>query len=117
MKASVVPAALPKAAEAIVELAIEVTRLSLAAVDGRYVGSLNVAVFCGDKRETVVGEIRQTLDLALSEDTYERAIRDGLRHTVRVPVRRPPRYVKAVVYDYGSDLLGSVLVKLPAERR
>jgi VWFA-related protein len=117
MKASVVPAALPKAAEAIVELAIEVTRLSLAAVDGQYVGSLNVAVFCGDKRETVVGEIRQTLDLALSEDTYERAIRDGLRHTVRVPVRRPPRYVKAVVYDYGSDLLGSVLVKLPTERR
>jgi VWFA-related protein len=117
LQASLVPAAPPKAAEALVDFTIDAARLSLAAVDGRYVGSLNVAVFCGDKNETIVGEIHQTLDLALGEDTYERAMREGLRHTARVSVRRPPRYVKGVVYDYGSDLLGSVVVKLPSERR
>ena len=117
LEASIVPAVPPKTADAIIDLTIEAARLSLAAVDGRYVGSLNVAVFCGDKNEAIVGEIRQTLDLALSEDTYERALREGLRHAIRIPVRRPPRYVKAVVYDYGSDLVGSVMVKLPTERR
>jgi hypothetical protein len=117
LEAFVVPAVPPKAADVVIDLTIEASRLSLAAVDGRYIGSLNVALFCGDKNETLVGETRQTLDLALSEETYERTMREGLRHTVRVPVKRPPRYVKAVVYDYGSDLLGSVMVKVLTERR
>jgi len=99
--------------QAIIDFTIEATRLALANVDGRHVGSLNVALFCGDKREAIVGELRQTLDLVLNDETYERVMKEGLHHTARVPVKRLPRYVKVIVYDYGSDLLGSVLFTLP----
>jgi VWFA-related protein len=110
---SIVPAGQNTPAEAVVELSIDAARLSFAETDGRHVGSLNVALFCGDKNQTIVGELRQTLDLALEDATYERVMREGLRHTARVTLKRLPRYVKAIVYDYGSDLLGSTLVTLP----
>ena len=90
-------------AEAVIDLTIDITRLSLDDTDGRRVGSLTVALYCGDKNETIVGEIHQTLDLALGEETYERMMKEGLRHTARVPITRAPRYVKAIVYDDGSN--------------
>jgi len=114
---AIVPPSPPAPAQAVIDLTIDATRLSLASVDGRHVGSLSVALFCGDKKEAIVGELRQTLDLALGEETYERAMNEGLRHTARVPVKRLPRYVKVIVYDYGSDLLGSVLFTVPEPRK
>ena len=95
-----------------VELIIDVSRITLTRELARHVGSVEIAVFAGDRRENVVGEIWHTADLKLGEDSYQHALKEGFKHTATLDVKSPPDYVKAVVYDPNGDLLGSTVVKL-----
>ena len=55
----------------------------------------------------MVGETWRTLDLNVSEASRERLMREGTPVTVTIPLPNGARDVKVVVYDYGSDLLGT----------
>lgn len=75
--------------------------------DERYVGDLDVAVFCGDSGQRIVGQLRQGIDLNLTDPTYERFMKEGIVHEARVPVTGSPLFMKVVVFDPGSNLMGS----------
>jgi VWFA-related protein len=94
------------------EARIDVARVSFEQADDRRVTALEVAFFCGDRRERIVGELWQTVDLKLQEATYQQALKDGLTHTARVPVTAPAQTCKVVVYDYPSDRTGSAVVRV-----
>lgn len=100
--------------EVVVKINIDLTRVALVLTDpgGRYVGELDVSVFCADARERLVGELWQQVGLNLHSETYNRLRREGLAHTATVSVKGEPRYVKVVVYDATSDLVGSAVVSL-----
>jgi hypothetical protein len=74
--------------------------------------TLSIAVFCTDGRERLIGERWETMDLRLTEPQYLRAVEDGFRYTVAVPVDGGPRFCKVVVYDYPSDRIGSAITRL-----
>jgi len=99
-------------AEVVVDATIDPARLAFTMVDGRHVGAVDVAIFCGDPREDVVGDAWQRIDLNLSDETYSRVQREGVNHTAHVPVKAQPRYVKIIVYDYAADLVGTAVVSL-----
>jgi hypothetical protein len=120
-KASYVPAQKPAAggsagevasSEVAIEATIHLARLSFTTVGNRHVAALDVSTFTGDRRETVVGESWQRIDLSLTDEAYRRYLASGIPYTVRVPVTAEPRVVKVVVYDYNADLLGSAVVNL-----
>jgi VWFA-related protein len=94
------------------EARIDAARVSFEQMDDRRVTALEVAFFCGDRRERIVGELWQTVDLKLQEATYQQALQDGLTHTARVPVTAPAQTCKVVVYDYPSDRTGSAVVRV-----
>ena len=80
----------------------------------RRVAALTVTVFCSDSSENLIGELWQKADLALKEDTYRRLLRDGYVHRAVVPLKGKARlgYVKAVVYRYRGDVVGSAIVRV-----
>lgn len=86
---------------------IDVSKLSLTAQDGRRVGMLDIAIFCGGPNEELVGERWEKVDLKLSEETYQKALSSGFTFSARVPVKSMPRHVKIVVYDHAADLVGT----------
>jgi VWFA-related protein len=102
--------------EMAVDVVIDASRLSLPQVDGRYVGAIDITVFCGDARENLVGQTWQRMDFKLLDDLRARFLREGVPYTARVPVRAPVSFVKVVVYDYAADLLGSATVRLKPPR-
>ena len=108
--------ALAPAARGSGELAVEITidtrRLRFDTVNGREVATLEVALFAGDNRQNLVGELWQKLDLRLKNETLLRASAEGFRHTARVPVTARPRYIKAIVYDPATDTLGSTVLTI-----
>ncbi len=110
-------AAITEGAASAVEVTahIDASRLALSLKDGRHVGAVDIAVFCGDRGENVIGEITRTLTLSFADDRYQVFLREGLDVTLRVPIRGRPNYAKVVVYDYDADLLGSTVatIKLP----
>jgi VWFA-related protein len=99
--------------EMLVQVQIDATRLGWVTDDlSRRVAHLDLVVFCGDKKQTIVGQVHRTIDTAFTGERYEQAIKDGLRQTLRVPVTAPARYVKAIVYSYEANLSGSVLATM-----
>lgn len=79
--------------------------------DGRQRVSIEIAVFCLDEKELLVGEHRQHLTLTMASEAANRARESGLQFNVVVPVSSMPRHVK-VVYEPTFDLLGSNTVRL-----
>jgi hypothetical protein len=80
--------------------------------DGDQLAALNVAVFCTDERGVSVGELWKTLDVRIPAARLAEARATGLPVFVDVPVTRRPIFVKLVVYDYGSDRLGSKYARM-----
>jgi hypothetical protein len=52
------------------------------------------------------------VDLDLEPSTYARMMRDGVAFSAKVDAKGPVRYVKAVVYDYSADRLGTAVAQL-----
>jgi VWFA-related protein len=94
------------------EARIDVSRVSFELVGDRRVTALEVAFFCGDRRQRIVGELWQTVDLKLQHATYQQALTDGLAHTVTLPVTGEAQHCKVVVYDYPSDRTGSAVARV-----
>ena len=106
-----------KGGEMLVQLMVSAERLSWTTDDLlRRVARLELAIFCGDARNTVVGQTRRTISVAFAAERYEQVSKQGVPYSVRIPVSAPPRFVKAVVYDFDADLTGStvaILAKTP----
>jgi VWFA-related protein len=79
---------------------------------GRHAASVEVAVYCGDGSEKIVGQTRRQFSIALTEETYQRAMREGFFRDIGVAVTGKPRNVKVVLYDYEADRVGSALVRI-----
>ena len=91
-----------------VELTIDASRLVFARVGAEYLAALNVTIICGDFYNKNIGEIWESRDIRFPASRLDEVRRTGLPVTIKVPVKQPPNFVKIMVYDYGSDLLGSV---------
>ncbi len=79
---------------------------------GQFVATIDVATSIGDAAQHLVGEHRQTLDLSLDAEGYERVKREGITYTAIITATKPARHVKVVVYDYAADKLGTVAKRL-----
>jgi VWFA-related protein len=98
--------------EAVVDVIIQASNIAFKDVDGRHVATLDLATFAGDRAERLVGELWQKVELNLSEESYQRVLREGHTQTIRLPLKARPASIKVVVYDYGADLAGSAVARV-----
>jgi VWFA-related protein len=96
----------------LVNVSIDPLSVSFSPLEGRRVARLGVAVFCGDSKNAIVGELWQEMNLALKDDTYQRYKQQGIPFSAKVPVKGDARRVKVIVYDYRSDLVGAMSAKV-----
>lgn len=99
-----------------VDVTIDASRLSFEDVNGRHHGSIEIAVFCAGRRDEAVGESWQTVEMAYRDEDLAAVKRAGFRHTVTMPVTALPQNAKIVVYDYGSDLVGTKVTPITRVR-
>lgn len=81
-----------------------------------HTGTLETLFACTDGDERVVGEVRRTIEIGLTDEELPRAISQGLRFDIRVPVTAAPRRLQVIVYDYAADLIGSVRAEVSGPR-
>ena len=80
--------------------------------DTGHVAKVEALYFCADGKQLLVGEQWQTLDFNLTEENYQKFLREGVGYTVQIPVTGEPQYLKAILYDYTADLVGSAMKNL-----
>lgn len=91
---------------------VDVSALAFAE-DARGVrGEIELQVHCGDRRQTVVGSHRERIELRPGVGALAEWKKAGYRHTVLVRTKGATAYVKAVVYDYEADRIGSGVIRL-----
>lgn len=96
-----------------VGVTVDISRVKVTREDDRHVGSLDVALFFGDARQTVVDVFRHRVDFRLDDALRERLLHDGVSFSLGAPLAPEARFLKVVVYDYGADLLGTATAKVP----
>lgn len=82
-------------------------RLVFTEKDGRQTGRLDVAIFCADSRQGLIGQSWNTIDLNMTPEVFAQLKATGFALNGTVAVPSLARHVKVVVYDAGSDLVGS----------
>jgi VWFA-related protein len=98
--------------QASVKVMVDPATIAFSEADGRHVASLDIAVFVGGRNQRQVGEVRKRVDLNLLPESYARLRQDGVSFSATIDLTAPARYVKAVVYDYAADRLGSAVTEL-----
>jgi hypothetical protein len=95
-----------------VDLIVDMNNVGFEKDGDRQVAELHVAVYCGDAKEKVIGELKERWTLRAGDYTLTQWLGDGMDRSVRVEVPAIPKYVKVVVYDPISDRTGSMSVKI-----
>jgi hypothetical protein len=80
---------------------------------GRHIASLDLALFVGSRSERQIGELRKRVDCQLEDEAYAAIQREGLTFSATVTVTGEPWHLKAVVYEYMSDRLGTAVFQFP----
>jgi len=95
-----------------IELSIATDRLRMARRGDRHVAALSFAVLAGDSNQKDVGQLWETKDVLVPESRLAEINKSGLPVTLKLPVTARATFVKVVVYDYGSDLMGSIVHRM-----
>lgn len=104
----------PPGADGELEIAITLnpSTISFREEDGLQVASLDLAVFAGEGNNKQAGESRERIDVRLDATAYARVMKDGMVHRTRLKAVGRPKYLKAIVYQYDVDRLGTVTQKI-----
>jgi VWFA-related protein len=96
-----------------VDLLVGLSGIEFKTNQGRHNCKLRVAIFYANDRNKIQGSEWRTLEGQLSEETYQSVLKTGISFSVTVPMKAEYRKFKIVVYDEGSDKVGSKFVELP----
>jgi VWFA-related protein len=96
-----------------VNVLVDITRVQLEQRDGIHAADLEVAMYAGNAKDLPIGDTRRRIELRLTPEEYAKALKEGVTFTMTSKVRETARVVKVVVYDYGADLVGTAVTRVP----
>jgi len=82
----------------------------------RNVASIEVAAFAVTDRQQTAGHVWQTAELTYTDARLQEVRVAGLPLQLDVPITAPVKDMKIVVYDYGADLVGSLVAKVTSAK-
>jgi hypothetical protein len=94
-----------------IDLIIDPTVVPFQAAGKLHQGKLFVTIFYGNSRGRYLGDVWDTMEMNLREESYQRVMKDGIPFSVHIPMKEPGETFKIVVYNYENDKVGSVMLK------
>jgi VWFA-related protein len=95
-----------------VDATVATDRIVFAKTATGSLAAISQAVICLDSSGRTVGEVWRTLDVKVALHDYDLVRKDGLKLSAKVDVTTPPATVRVIIYDYGSDLIGSTRTRI-----
>jgi Ca-activated chloride channel homolog len=93
-----------------VDLKIPAQRIGFTIEDARYTSQLRIAVFTIKDSKVISSELKG-LNLRLSDETYKNSLQSGIPFSTIIPKKTDKGHLKVVIYDKGSDLVGSTILR------
>jgi VWFA-related protein len=95
------------------DVKIPFDRIGFTVKDNKHQCRVRVAVFYGTEKGKILGSSGGAIEGVLSDETYERTMKEGYSFSTTVPLKSEKQIMKVVIYDMGSDSLGSQTVYFP----
>jgi hypothetical protein len=89
------------------EVVIDPARVRFVEINGVQHAQLDVAVFAGNANDDLVGEAWERVDLKLDAATFRRLERESISYEMTFDLKAAGGRLKAVVYDYLGDRVGT----------
>jgi VWFA-related protein len=80
--------------------------------EGRYTDRLRITIFYANNKGNYLGGVWKNVDFNLREESYQRFTQSGIPLAIQIPRQVPGQILKIIIYDTGSDRLGSKLLKV-----
>jgi Ca-activated chloride channel homolog len=100
-----------------VDIQIDESGIEFKTTGDRHACRLHVTVFYTDARGKIIGSDWKTIVGELREEKYNQVMETGISYSTAVPLKDKKQILKIVVYDEGSDRVGSRLVRLGVRPR
>jgi len=94
-----------------VDLQIDAEKVGFRMVGTRHLGRLRIAIFYADVRRNHLGDNWTTMNMDMSEESYQRLLQSGIQYAALIPQKAPNQILKVIIYDTWNDKVGSKLVK------
>jgi len=98
------------------DISIDLSRVDFLKQGPRNVASIEVAAFAVTDRQQTAGHVWQTAELTYTDARLQEVRVAGLPLQLDVPITAPVKDMKIVVYDYGADLVGSLVAKVTSAK-
>lgn len=95
-----------------VDLVIDASKVRFQSGNQLYSARLRIGIFYTDSDDRYLGDVWESLDMDLQEDTHAKVMREGIRYSTLLAIPPARRTLKTVVYDIGGDRVGSVVNNL-----
>jgi hypothetical protein len=90
-----------------VSLSIDPSKLAFTFVEGVHNGRISIGLFFFNENGDMIGSGTQHADLKLKDSDFKTILAKWIPYKVTVPINPGVRRVRAVVYDFKADLVGS----------
>jgi VWFA-related protein len=96
-----------KGYEVSTSLDIDPSKLAFTFVEGVHAGRITIGLFFFDESGNLIGSGAQHADLELKDADFKSILATGIPYKVTIPMDPGVRRIRAVVYDFKADLIGS----------
>ena len=80
--------------------------------ENRYTDRLRVTIFYANNKGNYLGGVWKNVDFKLREESYQGFMKSGIPLSIQIPRQVPGQILKVIIYDTGSDRVGSKLLKV-----
>ena len=95
-----------------VDVTADAAKVGLKNVDGVYTGKLHSGAFAVDDKGKVIAEIMGVVDINFKSEDYPEILQSGIHFSMTIPQTSSRQVLKIIVYDSGTDRLGSKLQRI-----
>jgi VWFA-related protein len=92
------------------DIKIQFDRIGFTVKDNRHKCNVRIAIFYGTEKGKILGSSGGKIDWALSNENYQRVMKEGYSFSTNVPLKGEKQMMKVVVYDENTDKVGSQTV-------
>ncbi len=95
-----------------IDLKIDFSGIVFSRAEERRACKVHIAVFYANEKGKMLGSDWKKIDGSLDPNTHDRAVKSGMSYSTAIPLKARRQAVKIVVYDEGSEKIGSRLIRL-----
>jgi hypothetical protein len=95
-----------------VYLQIDFSEIDFTKVEERRACKVHVVTFYANEKGKMLGSDWKKIEGLLDKDNYDRTVKFGMSFSTTIPLKVRNQSIKIVVYDEGSEKMGSIFVRL-----